>query len=50
MMIVCDIPIGKDDTGGPLHGFCIGNGYTGEKLAEILAESCKNSSKIIDFS
>ena len=31
MMNVCDIPIGKDDTGGPLYGFCIGNGYTGEK-------------------
>ena len=30
---VCDIPIGEDDTRGPLYGFCIGNGCTGEKLA-----------------
>ena len=35
MMIVCDIPIGKDDTGGSLYGFCIGNGYTGEKRPKI---------------
>ena len=33
---VCDIPIGRDDTGGPLYVFSIGMGYTGEKFAKIL--------------
>ena len=24
----CDVPVGKDETGGPVYGFCIGNGST----------------------
>ena len=32
--------------GGRMYGFCIGNGYTREKIAKNL---CENSSKNIEF-
>ena len=49
MMIVCDIPIGKDDTGGPLYGFCIGNGYTGEKLPKIWLKKVEKLEENVEF-
>ena len=49
MLTVCDIPIGKDDTGGLLYVVCIRIGYGG-KLAENSSNSCKNSQKIAYFS
>ena len=32
--LVCDIPIGRDDTRGSDVWVCIGNGYTREKIAK----------------
>ena len=49
MMIVCDIPIGKDDTGGPLYGFCMGNGYTGEELPKIRSKKVQKLEENVEF-
>ena len=41
---VWDIPIGEDDTGDPLYGLRIRNGYAEEKLSSILKKRHKKQS------